>query len=190
MLVRDGELLTFGKYKGLEVGAVPTDYLAWTARTIRPLPPAILNELRRREAAGGRNGVAAGIALQEYACEMSRLQHEKRHSGGRRKKPLSRRERQRRADLLRKESLKQGVWIVGEHYEESRARWLAEGGNPSECPFDVRESTASDGLTTRLPDALGNAPPACLSADPALDLMASAPQQPARRLSLVLFFAC
>lgn len=190
MLGLDGEVLTFGKYKGLEVGAVPTDYLVWAARTIRRLPPAILNELQRREAAGGRSGVEAGIALHQYAREMSRLQHEKRHSVGRRKKPLSRSERQRRGALLRNESLKQGVWIVGELYEASRASWLAAGGNPGECPFAVPHITGTDGFATRLPDALESDSPACHLANEAVDLVVTLARQPAARLSLVLSFAC
>jgi hypothetical protein len=74
-LPMDDDKMTFGRFRGMPVSAVPVEYLAWANAKLRNPPSSILHELHRR-AAGGNNREAleaqAAITSRAYRPERKR----------------------------------------------------------------------------------------------------------------------
>mgnify|MGYP001597568617 CR=1 FL=1 len=58
--------ITFGKYKGQHIELLPVEYLAWAVRSMKGVPPTILNELERRATkTETKDAIIASDALNE-----------------------------------------------------------------------------------------------------------------------------
>lgn len=129
--------LRFGKHKGMPVGEVPTDYLAWVVRTFPKPPTVVKQELQHRERQSGASAILAASALSDRAFRDARMKRAKRHRRGYEVAPRTalRSDEQRQKSRERLVRLGRGVQITGEYYEQERAAWEATGGNPRDCPF-------------------------------------------------------
>jgi hypothetical protein len=134
------ETMTFGKHEGEPSSDVPVGYLIWAAAAMETPPECVVNELRRRAGQfGSRSAIEAGAALAGLMFRQHKSQR-KRH-----RKVLARERASRRQSIKARcklESYAEGVWMVGEHYNAARETWLASGGDPQSCPFDVPESNS------------------------------------------------
>lgn len=139
----DAKVIRFGKYKGLELEAVPTDYLVWALKTFRRSPYWAIVELKRRAATqSGPSAMQAQEALSSRTATLAKKIQRRRvpkRSARRGSKPASRQEDRRRQSYRSVDRLRSGVLVVGEHYERLRSDFLAAGGDLNACPFDAED---------------------------------------------------
>jgi hypothetical protein len=134
-------VMRIGKYKGLELEAVPTDYLVWALKTFRKTPSWAMTELKRRAATqSGPSAILAQEALSSRTVMLAKKIQRRRvpkRSARRGSKAASRQEDRRRQSYRSVDRLRSGVLVVGEHYEHLRGDFLATDGDLNACPFDA-----------------------------------------------------
>jgi hypothetical protein len=136
-------VMRFGKYKGLELEAVPTDYLVWVVRNFRRSNYWAIVELKRRASTqSGPSAMQAQVALSSRMVALAKKIQQRRvpkRSARRGSKAASRQEDRRRQSYRSVDRLRSGVLVVGEHYERLRGDFLAAGGDLNACPFDAED---------------------------------------------------
>jgi len=137
--------ISFGKYKGTPISAVPVDYLVWVLDSFRNPPIAVVAELERRG-----SEMSGGAAFLAQAA-LGKWKHKKAAKGSRSRKARVRREHrlacsrdvQRQIAGEKTRALGRGVRITGSDFEEKRDEWERDGGDPSACPFGDSDDVAA-----------------------------------------------
>ncbi len=115
-------VMTFGKYLGQPTRGVPLPYLLWVANTFRSTPTCVAQEIECRTDQAASRPVRV--------CPTSPTRRRRRSKTARRRTP---------AEIGREipgKANRTGRFI-GERFAEERAAWLAAGGDPLVCPWEI-----------------------------------------------------
>ncbi len=130
------EVMRFGKYRGVSVNEVPTNYLEWAQSDMgMRCPSYITEELGKRGVMTGDLWLSRNTpAPKRNALPLTKKQRSREK---RKAKSVLRSERQRASSLAFNETLKAGVTITGSDYQRLRDEFDRADGNADECPFDT-----------------------------------------------------